>query len=302
MKKMFLGLMPLLFLACWSSHVNRVTNHRLSGDFNKEGHRGCRGLMPENTIPAFLTAVDLAVTTLELDVVISKDSQVVVSHDPYFNPAFSTKPGGGFLTAEEGASLILFQMPYEEIKKYDVGMKRNPAFPQQKILPAVKPLLSEVFDSVTYHMRTMRRPPVLYNIEIKSNPKKDGIYQPDPATFVELVMNVIKERSMERYVTIQSFDIRPLQYLNAHYPDIKLALLIEKNDPRSLNQQLKDLGFNPQIYSPEHTLVDPALIKACHDKGMEIIPWTVNEKAVIERLKAEGVDGIITDYPNLFNE
>lgn len=302
MKKLFLCLFPVILFGCKTVKTNLVSNKSISDNFNKEGHRGCRGLMPENTIPAFLTAIDLGVTTLEMDVVISKDSQVVVSHDPYFNPAFTTKPNGGFLTEKEGKSLILFQMPYSEIVKYDVGMKQNPAFPQQKTVPAVKPLLSQVIDSVIYYMRTMRRPPIKYNIEIKSNPEKDGIYNPEPATFVDLVVKEIKGRVLEQFFNIQSFDIRPLQYLHNNYPEIKLALLIEKDDRRNLNQQLKDLGFVPQIYSPEYTTVTPEMIKECHDKGMEIIPWTVNEKSEIDRLKSQGVDGIISDYPNLFNE
>lgn len=304
MKKLSLCFLSCILLSCKTGKmpVPQYQNKPISALFDKEGHRGCRGLMPENTIPGFLTAIDLAVTTLEMDVQISKDSQVVVSHDPYFNSAFTTRPDGGFITQEEGKNLVLFQMPYSEIKRYDVGMKQNPAFPHQKTVPAHKPLLSSVFDSVIYYMRTMRRPPILYNIEIKSNPQSDGIYHPDPVTFADLVMSVIKNKIDERYITIQSFDNRPLQYLHKIYPDLRLSLLIEKSDKRSLSQQLADLGFVPTVYSPEFTIVTPELIHECHEKGIEIIPWTVNEKSEIDKLKREGVDGIISDYPNLFNE
>jgi glycerophosphoryl diester phosphodiesterase len=151
-------------------------------------------------------------------------------------------------------------------------------------------------------MMTSKRPFPFYNIEIKSLPEGDNIYHPQPGEFVELVMAVIKENQMEEQVIIQSFDFRSLQYLHQHYPAIKTALLIEADNKSSFRKQIKDIGFNPTIYSPNFLLVTPELIKECHDLNMKIIPWTVNEKDKIEELTKMGVDGIITDYPNLFNE
>ena len=115
-------------------------------------------------------------------------------------------------------------------------------------------------------------------------------------------MKVIKESEMEDYVIIQSFDFRTLQYLHKNYPKIKTAMLVEADNKSSFRKQIKDIGFTPDIYSPESTLVIPGLIKDCHDLNMKIIPWTVNDKKKIDELKKMGVDGIITDYPNLFNE
>jgi len=115
-------------------------------------------------------------------------------------------------------------------------------------------------------------------------------------------MAVIKEKGIEEQVIVQSFDFRTLQYLHQQYPAIKTAMLIEDADKRTLEQQVKALGFNPTIYSPAFELVDEKLIKKCHAKNIKIIPWTVNDKMKIEELKKMGVDGIITDYPNLFNE
>jgi len=272
----------------------------LSAVFDKEGHRGCRGLMPENTIPAYLKAIDLGVTTLEMDAVITKDSEVIMSHEPFFNHEITTKPDGSFVKETEERSLNIYQMDYAEIKKYDVGLKPHPRFAQQQKMKAVKPLLKDVIDSVAAHMMTMKRPPVFYNIETKSEPAGDGIYHPEPAKFVELLMAVIKEKGIEDRTIIQSFDIRTLQYLHEHYPAIKTALLIEETNKKSFALQLKDLGFIPAIYSPAYQLVTPFLIKQCHDTGVKIIPWTVNEKTEIERLKKSGVDGIISDYPDLF--
>jgi glycerophosphoryl diester phosphodiesterase len=163
-----------------------------------------------------------------------------------------------------------------------------------------KPLLSEVIDAVNTDMMTRRRPFPLYNIETKTMPATDNIFHPAPAEFVELLMAVIKEKRIEEITTIQSFDFRTLQYLHRHYPEMKTAMLIENTDKRSLDEQIKALGFTPTICSPAYQLVNAELIKKCHEKKIKIIPWTVNDKAKIEELKKMGVDGIITDYPDLF--
>jgi glycerophosphoryl diester phosphodiesterase len=265
-----------------------------------QGHRGCRGLMPENTVPAMITALDFGVTTLEMDVVITKDKQVVLSHEPFFNHEITTKPDGSTVTEAQEKALNIYQMTYEEVKKYDVGMKPHPRFPRQQKIKAIKPLLSDVVDSVNQRMITSRRPHPYYNIETKCLPIGDNLYHPAPAEFVELLMAVIKEKNIEDKVIIQSFDFRTLQYLHQKYPAIKTAMLIEDTDKRSLQQQLQALGFNPTIYSPHYSLVNKPLLEKCHQQNIKVIPWTVNDKSTIERMKALGVDGIISDYPDLF--
>src|SRR4051812_10994337 len=131
MKKEFLHLSLLLMMSC-NSHINPafspLGNGGKSENFDKEGHRGCRGLMPENTIPAYLKAIDIGVTTLEMDAVITKDSQVVMSHEPFFNHEITTKPDGSYVTEAEEKSLNIYRMTYDEVKPYDVGMKSNPRF------------------------------------------------------------------------------------------------------------------------------------------------------------------------------
>jgi len=256
--------------------------------------------MPENTVPAFLHAVDMMLTTIEMDVVITKDKQVIVSHDNYFSHEITTKPNGDTVTAAEEKSLNIYNMSFSDVKRYDVGSKPHPRFPQQQKIKAYKPLLSEVADSIIKHMMTMKRPPLRCNIETKCSPEGDDIYHPKPAEFVELLMAAIKEKGIEDYTTMQSFDMRTLQYLHEHYPDMKTSLLVE--DKKAFALQLKDLGFIPTAYSPDYTLVTPLLVKQCHDAGIKIIPWTVNHKAAINNLRNLGVDGIITDYPNLFSE
>lgn len=272
----------------------------VDGAFDKQGHRGCRGLMPENSIPAMLHALDLGVTTLEMDVVFTKDSVAILSHEPFFNHEITTKPDGSFIDANNEKDYNIFNMSFAETKQYDVGLKPHPRFPGQQRIAAYKPSLAEVFDAVKKDMMTRRRPFPFFNIETKTHAVTDNLYHPAPAVFVELLMNVIKEKNMEESVMIQSFDPRTLQYLHQHYPGIPTVLLIEDYDKRSLEEQLKELGFAPTVYSPDHSLITASLIEKCHQQNIKVIPWTVNDKATIDKLKAMGVDGVISDYPNLF--
>jgi glycerophosphoryl diester phosphodiesterase len=270
--------------------------------FDAEGHRGCRGLKPENTIPAMLQALNLGVTTLEMDACISKDKKVFVSHEPFFNHEITTLPNGSFIKEEDERKYNMYEMTYDSIKTYDVGMKLHPRFAKQDKVKAVKPLLADVFDAVKEDMKTRRRPFPFFNIETKTMPESDNIYHPKPEEFVELLMAVIKEKNMEDHVIIQSFDFRTLIYLHKKYPYMKTAMLVEATDKRSFRKQLDDLGFTPTIYSPAYEIVTKNLITESHEKNIRIIPWTVNDKNKIDELKSWGVDGIISDYPNLFNE
>jgi glycerophosphoryl diester phosphodiesterase len=269
--------------------------------FDKQGHRGCRGLMPENTIPAMIKALDLGVTTLEMDIAITKEKLPVLSHEPWFAQEITTKPDGQYIGEREERKYVIYWMTYEQVKTFDVGMKPHPRFPQQQKMKAVKPLLADVIDSAENHAASTGRPLPFYNIETKTNPELDAVFHPKPEEFVDILMAVIKEKVIEKRTIIQSFDFRTLQYLHQKYPEIKTAMLIEDFDKRDLDDQLNTLGFTPSIYSPDYSLVTEKLVKRCHQRNIKVIPWTVNDKTTIERLKAMGVDGIITDYPNLFN-
>ena len=286
----------IFVVAC---HMARTAGNNIAL-LDTQGHRGCRGLMPENTIPAMRAALNMGVTTLEMDAVITKDKQVILSHEPFFNHEITTRPDGGFIEEKDEKNYNIFQMTYEQVKQYDVGLKPHPRFPRQQKMKVVKPLLSQVIDSVNYYMLSSRRPRPYYNIETKCLPATDNVYHPAPAEFVELLMAVIKSKQLEEQVIIQSFDFRTLQYLHQHYPEIKTAMLIEDYDKRSLEEQLQALGFTPTIYSPHYSLLNPPLIEKCHQRNIRVIPWTANDKSTIERLKAMGVDGIISDYPDLF--
>ena len=153
-----------------------------------QGHRGARGLMPENTWPAMKKALELGVTTLEMDAVITADSQVVLSHEPWMNHVIASKPDGQPVTEEEEKSLNIFQMSLAEVQRYDVGMRPHPGFPMQKKMPVFKPTLASIFDSVAVWMKSASRPFPFFNIETKTDSSRDGVYHPEPAVFCELLM------------------------------------------------------------------------------------------------------------------
>lgn len=257
--------------------------------------------MPENTIPAFLKALDLGVTTLELDVVISKDQQVVVSHEPYFNADFSIAPDGRAVDKKEQKTLNLYQLTYADIKRYDVGSNGNPAYPEQQKLKTYKPLLGEVIEQVEAYRETKNLPTFSYNIEIKSEPEEYNKSQPEPAPFCNLVQAILKKQLAPERIIIQSFDFAVLKHWKQQaetktYPTVRLAALVA--NVRSIEKNLDELGFKPDIYSPYYQLLNQDKIRQLHERTIQVIPWTVNQRDDMKRLKEWGVDGLITDYPN----
>jgi len=289
-----------LCMSCTSQKHFHHSSDSGGAAFDKEGHRGCRGLMPENTIPAMIKALDLGVTTLEMDIAITKDKQPVLSHEPWFAQDITTKPDGTYMKDLEEKRFVIYWMTYEQVKTFDVGMKPHPRFPRQQKMKVVKPLLSDVIDSCEAHAKTTNRDLPWYNIETKTDPVLDSVFHPMPVEFVDLLMSVILDKGIAERTIIQSFDFRTLQYLHQKYPSIRTSMLIEGFDKRSLDEQIKVLGFTPTIYSPEYTLVTENVVKKCHGQNIRIVPWTVNDKPTIDKLRKWGVDGIITDYPDLF--
>jgi len=269
-------------------------------DFDKQGNRGARGLAPENTIEGMLRALDLGATTIGMNVVISKDSQVVLSHEPYFNNEISLTPAGKDISLKQEQSYNMYQMDYAQIRKFDVGSKVHKRFPGQQKYEAYKPLLTEVIDAVEAYVKLHKLPKPTYGIEIKTVRKGDGIFHPEPAEFSQLVMDVVNAKKMAKRTIIQAFDIRSLQYVHEKYPKVKTALMIdEKVD---FENNIADLGFNPTVYSPYAVLVGKGLVDRCHAAGIKIVPWTVNSLKDMNYMVGLGVDGIITDFPNLFSK
>lgn len=297
MRKITYLLSGLILLgACTASKRSQQQERLQLPAFNKEGHRGTRGFMPENTIASMYKAIDDGANTVEIDVVYSKDKKVVVSHDVFFHQDITTTPEGKTLTAKEAQQRLLYQMDYDSIRKYDVGMKPHPDFPLQKKIPAIKPLLSDLIDSI-YSYTASKKQSLILNIELKTNEKYDGIKTPPIEEFVDGVMAIVKEKKIETKCYLQSFDFRPLQILHRKYPNITTAVLVGGGEKRTLAQQLEELGYTPEMYSPHYSAVTAELVAECHKRGMKLIPWTVNTPDDIARMKALGVDGIITDFP-----
>ncbi|WP_129717544.1 glycerophosphodiester phosphodiesterase family protein [Pedobacter sp. SYP-B3415] len=267
-------------------------------EFDTQAHRGGRGLMPENTIPAMLHAVDLGVRTLEMDLGMSKDKQVIVTHDPYVNTLFVTPPKGAEITQEEGKKLYWYSMDYAFIKQYETGLKPYALFPRQQKVSTHIPLLSELIDQVEQHARRKGRK-MFYDMEIKSQPAGDNIKHPEIPEFCDRVVDLLKTKKVLNRTVIQSFDVRALKYIHGKYPKVVLSYLVDKKTAPRVSENLDALGFTPVWYSPEHSTVTAAMTNACHSKGIKVLPWTANTREDIARLKALGVDGIISDYPDL---
>jgi glycerophosphoryl diester phosphodiesterase len=162
-------------------------------------------------------------------------------------------------------------------------------------------LLSDLLDATEKHAGEKSRA-MFYNIEIKSKPENDGKKHPPVEVFVDLVMQVILQKGTESRTVIQSFDPRALQVMHRKYPSVATSLLIEDFDKRTLDEQLQQLGFTPFVYSPHFSLVNAQLVQQCRNRHMKLVPWTINTLEQIQQLKNTGVDGIITDYPDLFQQ
>ena len=269
--------------------------------FDLQGHRGARGLLPENTIPAFLHALDLGVTTLEMDSVINAEGHVVVSHEAWMSAMICSHPDGSAVSVNEEKKLRIYAMSDQQLATYDCGQRGHPDFPRQRPMPVAKPLLRDVFLAVEAHAETTtirgRSGPVRYNIEIKSRPEHDGIFHPGVVEFANILYGLVYAFDLTGRTTIQSFDPRALEAVHAIDRQISTSLIVANHD--GLQANLGRLSFTPAIYSPDYALLDRRQIEAAHALNMGVVPWTVNDRKTMLELIAMGVDGFITDYPDL---
>ncbi|MDH5251673.1 MAG: glycerophosphodiester phosphodiesterase [Cyclobacteriaceae bacterium] len=264
--------------------------------FDIQGHRGARGLKPENTIQGFLLALDLGVTTVELDVAITKDNQVVVSHEPWMSSTICLDPEGNSYTEKEEKKFNIYQLTYEEVSAFDCGSKRNDDFPDQEKVKVSKPLLRDVIVAIERQIKSNALYEVDYNIEIKSAPEGDKRFHPAIEEYSDLVYNLVDEYIPLDRLVIQSFDFRVLKYWHEKYPEIRLSALVD--EAKSVEADLKNLGFKPSIYSPDFKSISRGEVNYLHQQKIRVIPWTVNEVSDMLSLKGMGVDGFITDYPD----
>ena len=255
----------------------------LAGRFTLVGHRGARGLFPENTVPAFLGALDAGATGLELDVHVAGDGVVVVCHDPWVDAA--------------GTRVAVRSLPAHELSRLDVGTRPDPSFPDRRSMAVGIPTLDDVFGAVA---AAGARPE--WFVEVKSTLDGEGSLHPEPGAFADATAGVIDQHGLAGRTTIMSFDPRILVALRNREPRISLMLLVEEGSPMSLEAHVDRLGFAPDGIGPHWSLVTAAAVSRAHEAGMRVLPWTVNEGAQARLLVSMGVDGLTTDRPDLLLE
>lgn len=248
-----------------------------------QGHRGTRGLYPENTIPSFRSAIQSGADVLEMDLGVTKDGVVVVNHDPYLNPEICLNPDGSKISNR----IFINTLTLMELKKYDCGTLKHPRFPRQTPLPGTRiPTLTEVLELGVGNK-------VRFNIETKVFPDHPE-HTVAPDEFAKRVVEVCRKSGFLDRIILQSFDPRTIVAAKKLEPKLRTAILIE--DPR-LDMIEAARKYQAQIISPEYVLLDAARVSQMHDAGFKVIPWTVNESQDWEKMLAFKVDGIITDYP-----
>ena len=263
-------------------------NCQIKKDFDWQGHRGARGLFPENSIYGFVNALNYPINTIEFDVVISRDSQVVVSHEPWFSDEICDIP---FFENN------IYKLNLSQIQSVECGVKNHKRFPDQLKVSVSKPSLKEVILAVDKKCKSANIKNIRYNIELKSKLDWSGVFVPFPDVFSSLVIKEIKALGIENKLTLQSFDTRILEELHKIDPKIKLVLLT--NNAKSIKKNLKRISFKPFAYSPNYKTLRKCQVKRLHKLNIKVIPWTVNSKVSIKKMIDKGVDGLITDYPNL---
>lgn len=250
----------------------------MAAEIQVHGHRGARAVLPENTLPAFEYAIEVGADAIELDLAVTRDNVLVVSHDPMLNPAICKSPGG---------SPVIRRLTLAELRRWDCGSLRNPEFPRQKPVPGAQiPTLDEV-------LALADRGDFLFNIETKlaaDHPE----YTPPPEEFARLVVEAVRRRKLESRVIVQSFDFRTLHAMKKLAPGIPLAALYSRDD-RDFVSMAREAGAG--IIAPHYSLVTLERVAAAHQAGLKVIPWTANDERVWEALVAADVDGIITDDP-----
>lgn len=249
------------------------------------GHRGARAVRPENTLPAFTYAMEQGVDVLEMDLAVTSDDVLVVSHDSHMNPAYCQGPAG--------AETLIRKMTLAQLRQWDCGAKANPAFPKQQAVPGTRvPTLQEVFDLVK-----KKGSRVEFNIETKISPARPE-QTPPPARFAELLRDIVRQNGLTSRVMLQSFDYRTLHAMKKLEPAMRLSALYptSPNQPhKTLIELAKESGAG--IISPHYLTVKPEEVAAAHKAGLHVVPWTANEPAVWDKLIAAKVDAIISDDP-----
>lgn len=243
------------------------------------GHRGARAVRPENTLPAFEYAISMGTDFLELDLAVTRDGVLVVSHDPAMNRKICQGPEG---------ETAIHKLTLAQVREWDCGTLRNPEFKNQQPVPGAKvPTLDEV-------LALAPKGSFGFNIETKSDPKHPEL-QPEPRIFAQLVADAVRKHKLEKRVMIQSFDFRTLHAMKEIAPELRLSALYG-GMPKDLVEISKEAGGTPLV-SVHYLLVTKGKVEKAHAAGIQVVPWTVNSAGAWDRMIGDGVDAIITDDP-----
>ncbi len=242
------------------------------------GHRGARAMYPENTIPAFQYAIGVGADVLEMDVAVTKDNVLVISHDPHINAEICNGPHPG---------IAIHELTLAELREYDCGALKNPHFPKQHPVPGTRiPTLDEVLSLGDGNT-------VQFNIETKSFPDHPEL-TPPPDVFSKMMLDVIRKHKLESRSIVQSFDFRTLRAMKRLAPNIRLAALWE-GAARPFPEIAREAEAG--IISPAFHLVTPEQVQDSHAWKLEVVPWTADTPKDWQNLIDAGVDAIITDDP-----
>ncbi|MFT5779382.1 MAG: glycerophosphoryl diester phosphodiesterase [Crocinitomicaceae bacterium] len=261
---------------------------------NIYGHRGARGLYPENTLIGFEKALEMPLQGIELDIVASKDRQLVISHEPWMKHETCADPDGKPISMADELEHNIYRMDYSEILGYDCGQQRNSRFPFQQLIPAKMPLLSEFMTLLEQN----RNPEYVMLLEIKSDPEWYSKFQPKPDDYARLIVDFLDSHPYNGRLLIQSFDPELLNAINRIKQYSHVGLLVENE--LTIEENLALLDFKPTHYNLYHALVNEEIVNELSDQNLQINTWTVNSKKERDRLLELGVNNIITDYPDLF--
>jgi glycerophosphoryl diester phosphodiesterase len=254
------------------------------------GHRGARSLRPENTIPGLLYAAGLGIEVLEFDIAVTKDGVPVLSHDPEVNPNICQKMNGDKVAEPRP---VIHQMLLSELKTFDCGTLKNPRFKKQvPVEKTVKPTLREFFEALAAS-KLPNKDTIQFNIETKIFADRPDV-SPNPDTFVSLIVAELERAKVVDRSILQSFDDRTLAAARRLKPELKLAVLNERNFSNSLARAQK---LKAEFVSPNTRFVSKDYVKRAHALGMQVVPWTANDQKTWTDLVNAGVDAIITDDP-----
>jgi glycerophosphoryl diester phosphodiesterase len=256
------------------------------------GHRGCRGILPENTLMAFKKAIELGADGIEWDVVVSKDGKLIISHEPYMHSAFCLDSNGKEIMDKDQKKYNTYVMTAEEIARFDCGSKKNKKYPDQQSAKAYKPTVQEAFSSLDLSKTT-----VLF--EVKSEEKEYDISQPKPAVFARIIKEEISGFEFKKNLIFMCFDANLLEALYKELPEYRYVYLTYKPFV-SIANFLKDLSFKPYALGMYYRTIRQRDVKLAHKQMVKIFSWTVNDEKAVEKMTRFAVDGIITDYPNKF--